>query len=552
MKATRSVRALSALLALLLAVAVLPGASPARAAGPDLRLEYLGWWDPSIPAQSTLIKFRVTNVGDAPSDPTTGSGQTLHPPVPQETAPSIPALEPGASFDFPYPLQHGLSCLDHRVRIAAPLAGDANPADNTLEVDVCRTDAGADLTVEYLGLDPANNQSARYRVTNVGVEPTEPTVLRVEGQAPSVPATELEVPALAPGQDHEVGYQLAGTAGCDRHELTTSVSLAGDRYLPDNVHSGRACPELVVAGPIPDQIGPAPRRIPPPKLETSEAARCTGLFRLYATGGRWDLIYAQPALEECTRTMGLEKYCADRKSYVATSYEKRVTGDPRGNRRALVCQPYAQDDSFGEELERLVTGIAEGLADAAVAAAPFMSMAIQGAGCLKGLIFACATLALDIAGEAGAEVPGLARDAVDVAKHAPDCISGDVIACVRLGARGAKAGGLEIPGVDAGDVAANVKKCAAEELPACLRVGQAAADAAGVRGGPALGSAADAQACADGDTNACANLGRAIGRATDLPLNDIIGGAENAQKCAREDVGACVRLGKEVAEVAGL
>jgi len=64
--------------------------------GPDLKVEYLGW-DPKAPE---LIRFKVTNVGDAASEKTTGKGETIAPPPAQETAPPIPALAPGATYQF--------------------------------------------------------------------------------------------------------------------------------------------------------------------------------------------------------------------------------------------------------------------------------------------------------------------------------------------------------------------------------------------------------------------------------------------------------------------
>lgn len=260
-----SVRKLARFFAVLLAVAIvaagLPSVGPAAAAGPDLQLEYLGW-DPTIP---DLINFRVTNVGDAPSAPTAGKGETLRPPPAQETAPPIPALAPNASFDFPYPLYPGLSCANHVVRISVPLADDQDPDNNTLLVEVCRTDEGADLKLEYLGIDPANAQRVKFRVSNVGIEPTDATTGRVEALAPAAPETPLTIPALAPGAGQELTYQLAGASGCDGHELRASVPLAGDRYPPDNSRYVMVCAPKPPPEDDPIVVGPAPREIPRPE-----------------------------------------------------------------------------------------------------------------------------------------------------------------------------------------------------------------------------------------------------------------------------------------------
>jgi hypothetical protein len=286
----------------------------------------------------------------------------------------------------------------------------------------------------------------------------------------------------------------------------------------------------------------------------AQTARCTALFRKYASNNGWDITYGDPALEKCIKTMGLEKACNDINAFVAVSYDQRYTGDPNNNRRALICSPRSSSDSFGDQFEHLVRGIRQGLTDAVVAAAPFFSMAVQGYACLDGVVFACATLALDIVDAAGADVPGVAHDVLEIARQAPDCVTGDIVACAQLGARGASAAGLSIPGIDPGQVLGDSKQCADGDFAACMRLGKTAAEASGVPAGDLLESTVKAEACADGKTAACVALGKQVAAAAGagaLPLGGLEGGVENAQQCANQSIDACIALGRAVASATG-
>jgi hypothetical protein len=284
----------------------------------------------------------------------------------------------------------------------------------------------------------------------------------------------------------------------------------------------------------------------------AQAARCTALFRHFGKNNGWDFIYEQPALEGCIQTMGLEKACNDINAGVAVSYDQRYTGDPNNNRRALICSPRSSGDSFGDQFEHLVRGIRQGLTDAVVAAAPFFSMAVQGYACLDGVVFACATLALDVIDAAGADVPGVAHDVLAIARQAPDCVTGDIVACAQLGARGASAAGLSIPGIDPGQVLGDGKQCADGDFAACLRLGKTAADASGVPVGDFVGSAVQAEACADGKVAACAALGREVTQAAGVPLDELLGGVTNAHACLGDTMEACLKLGQTIASNNGV
>jgi uncharacterized Rossmann fold enzyme len=273
-----------------------------------------------------------------------------------------------------------------------------------------------------------------------------------------------------------------------------------------------------------------------------DAPSCTRFFRQWANGYEDD-----PRMTACSAFMGIDKYCADHDAFVAVSYP-----NPDSSRRSLTCASYSHPDDALDQLQHIVKGVGEGLADAAVGAAPFLGPVIEGVGCVYGVIFACAVLALDIADAAGAQIPGVVGDALQLGNQAAQCIDGDVLACAQLGAKGATAIGLQIPGEDAAEVAADVQKCNAGDYAACFHLGSEAAQAAGIDVGPALGTAANAQACASGDAIACAALGLAAARAAGVPVGGLAQGAADVQQCANGDFAACVRLGKAAADAAGL
>jgi hypothetical protein len=277
------------------------------------------------------------------------------------------------------------------------------------------------------------------------------------------------------------------------------------------------------------------------------AATCTRFFRQWRDGYENDTLMAS-----CSAFMGLDDWCARHNSFVMVTSDRIITGDPRGNSRALFCVPVPTSDSAIDQVREISEGVAEGLADSFVAAAPYLSIATQGYACIDGVVFACATLALDLADKAGAPVPDVAPEAVAAAKQATDCADGDVVACAQLGTRTVNAAGvsLPIPGLDPGEVADNTQKCLNDDsFLACLRLGKSATDAAGIPGGP--GAIADLNDCGSGDTGACTNLGRTVAGIAKFNLNDMLDQIDNADKCKNtsgtDGSNACLALGRAVA-----
>jgi hypothetical protein len=286
-----------------------------------------------------------------------------------------------------------------------------------------------------------------------------------------------------------------------------------------------------------------------PTVAASRAAACTNLFREFARGGA---ILKDSQFKACEVSMGLEKACDDANGTLSPTTDTRYTGDTDYHvRQALICVPKYSDDSFGDQLTHLVRGIGEGLSDALVASAPFFSMAIQAYACADGAVFACATLALDIANMADLHIPGVADKVLDIARQTPGCASGDIVACAQLGAQGANAAGLSISGLDVGQVVADARQCADGEFAACMRLGKAAADATGTPSADLLGNVFQAEACADGNLSACTALGRLVTQAG-VPLDEITDGFTNAHACLGNNNDACFKLGSSIAAAHGV
>ena len=272
-------------------------------------------------------------------------------------------------------------------------------------------------------------------------------------------------------------------------------------------------------------------------------AQCMSWFRRWRAGGLVQLEDAH-LQQSCMRVMGIEQFCTDRDAYVVVEY------DTAGRRSHFKCQANSHDLTFSEELERLVTGIGQGLATAYTAAAPFLGPVASGVACVNGVIYACAALALDILDQAGVPLTGVAADAVQIATQTPQCVNGNIAACAQIGARGARLAGVNIPGADAAKVAEDAQKCKTNDFAACVRLGRAAGNAAGVPVGLAPPALADAEDCLGGNNQACAALGREAARAG-IPLGGLAEGAGNtAQMCAAGNSNACIQLGKMLAEAA--
>ena len=267
-----------------------------------------------------------------------------------------------------------------------------------------------------------------------------------------------------------------------------------------------------------------------------EPGDCTTFFR------RWRGGYEhEPMLTACLWIMGIEQYCAAHDAFVGTDYD--------ANRRFLKCAPKAHPDDAFEQMEHIARGIAQGLTTAYVAAAPFVTPVVAGLGCINGVLYACGTLVLELAGQAGLQLPAEAAQALDIANDVKDCAEGAVVACAQLGVRGARAAGVQIPGVDIAKVTEDSTKCRNGEFAACVRLGLTAAKAAGVPVGLGDSDVASAQECLTGNSDACLEVGQRVAKAAGLPLGDVPQGAANARKCASGDTTACIDLGKAVVKM---
>ena len=182
-------------------------------------------------------------------------------------------------------------------------------------------------------------------------------------------------------------------------------------------------------------------------------------------------------------------------------------------------------------------------------AAPYVSDAIQGLGCVDGAIFACATLALDVAGQT--QLAGVAQDGVDLAGKTADCADGDLVACAQVGVKGASvtasAAGVSIPGTDA--VSAGVQCANSQDFDGCVQLGQLAAGAAGLPVGAASQAATNVNGCINGDTGACIALGQQAAQAG-VPVGGVAQGAASLQQCSQGDLVACTQLGQALVAAA--
>jgi hypothetical protein len=266
---------------------------------------------------------------------------------------------------------------------------------------------------------------------------------------------------------------------------------------------------------------------------------CVKFLRRWRGGAEDDYL-----LENCLWIMGIEPYCRAHDAFVAVQYEPN-----NYHPRYFKCAANWHESTLLEEIDHLVRGIGQGLATAYTAAAPYFGPVVSAYACVQGVIFACATLALDLADRAGLQLPREAADAVQIASHVTKCVDGNIASCAQLGVRGARAAGITIPGEDAIRVAEDVRKCANQDFAACARLGLTAADAAGVPIGLGPASVADIQDCLNDAGQACLALGRDAAQAAGFPLGGVTQGVENARRCvngppAGGDTAACLALGK--------
>jgi hypothetical protein len=245
-------------------------------------------------------------------------------------------------------------------------------------------------------------------------------------------------------------------------------------------------------------------------------------------------------LERCMNFTGITAYCNNKGGFIATGYP------PEGS-RFLMCASRSDPDDVITQFVRIWTGIGQGLEEAVVATIVYSPLIIQGYACLDGVVFACASLAVDVAVRAGA-VPSGIEGVVSLANYASACVNGDVVSCAKLGAAGARAAGVEIPGEEAGQIALLVQECLKEDYGACLRLGERAAMAAGVPMDQINEAAKNAQACYEGDVDACIALGRQAAR-SGIPVGGITEGTGNLIQCSEGSLVDCQQLGQSIAAI---
>ena len=169
---------------------------------------------------------------------------------------------------------------------------------------------------------------------------------------------------------------------------------------------------------------------------------CTRQMLRWGTGEN----IADEIFDSCADIIGLTALCG-RDSHIAVNNLSRPEG--RTVRRAICAKNHHRDPPL-QEIEHIARGVAQGLSTAYVAAAPFVSPAIQGLSCVHGVVYSCAVLALDVTERiSGVQVSGIAGDAMVVVDQAKGCANGDVGACAKIGARGAARAGLNIQSVRA-------------------------------------------------------------------------------------------------------
>jgi hypothetical protein len=270
----------------------------------------------------------------------------------------------------------------------------------------------------------------------------------------------------------------------------------------------------------------------------AHAAYCSNVFRVWSRGREG----IDGPLTECQNFMGITAYCESKGAYVTVGYPPQSESG-----RFLQCTARSGSNNVVDQFVHIWTGIGQGLGEAAVATIVYSPEIIQGYACLDGVVFACASLAVDL-GARGLDLPPEIKDAVDLVNDASGCVNGDVVSCARLGAAGARAVGVEIPGEDAGQVALMTQQCLDEDYAACLRLGERAAMAAGVPMGQIKQAAKNAQDCYEGDVDACIALGRQAAKAG-IPVGGVADGADNMRQCSVGSLTDCQQLGQAIAAI---
>jgi hypothetical protein len=326
-----------------------------------------------------------------------------------------------------------------------------------------------------------------------------------------------------------LGAPLAGVVqplpqGNRREYFTLDDNQAVSHVVNNGTQSGDKRPRITTAN-----FGP---------IYGARAAYCSRVFRAWS-GGQNGM---DDPLQKCTDYTGLTAYCNNKGGILVVGYPPQSESN-----RFLKCVARADSDDVITQFVRIWTGIGQGLEEAFVATIVYSPLIIQGYACLDGVVFACASLAVDIAVRAGA-VPSDIQDAVILANYASACVNGDVVSCAKLGAAGARAAGVEIPGEEAGQIALLVQECLKEDYGACLRLGERAAMAAGVPMDQINEAAKNAQRCYEGDVDACIALGRQAAR-SGIPVGGVTDGTGNLIQCSEGSLVDCQQLGQSIAAI---
>jgi hypothetical protein len=270
----------------------------------------------------------------------------------------------------------------------------------------------------------------------------------------------------------------------------------------------------------------------------AHAAYCSNVLRSWSNGNEG----IESQMDACTHYMGIFDHCARQDAYLTVGYPPQAESP-----RYLQCTSRSHPENVVEQFQHIAKGVAEGLRDAAIATVVYSPEIVQGAGCVSGVAFACASLAVDLAARA-IDLPPEIAIAIDLARLASGCVDGDIVSCAKLGAYGARAAGVPIPGEDAGQIALMTQQCINGDYGACLRLGEKAAMAAGVPVTAINQAAKNAQDCYSGDVDACIRLGKQAAQAG-IPVGGVADGAANMRQCSYGSLADCQQLGQAIAAI---
>jgi len=249
------------------------------------------------------------------------------------------------------------------------------------------------------------------------------------------------------------------------------------------------------------------------------AAHCTSVFNSWSHGS---IFINDDDLDSCIDFMGITEYC-DKMDHALVG-----TGSLPDGAKVFQCEARTESEDVLEQIVHIGKGVAEGL----VTAAPFVALGVQGAACAEGVVFACATIAVQVAGHA---VPNEVRNVYGYVNDALQCSNGDVVACSTLGVAALKAADISIPGEDLAQLAFLADRCRNNDFRACMILGQKAAGAAGVPVGAINLAAINAEKCFNGDPQACIALGEQAADAR-VPFNSLPNARELISRCSPGDV----------------